>query len=90
MLLFRLLKGLLMRFSDVSFKKKILILFTVPLLGFLWLSITNAINNVLIIDFDIATLFDSIDIRNLNQVMIPGKEAVKIADILPNLFSLNE
>ena len=53
-------------------------------------TITNAINNVLIIDFDIATLFDSIDISNLNQVMIPGKEAVEIADILPNLFSLNE
>ena len=43
-----------------------------------------------LIDFDIATLFDSIEISNLNQVMIPGKEAVEIADILPNLFSLNE
>jgi hypothetical protein len=53
-------------------------------------TIANAINNVLIIDFDIATLFDSIDISNLNQVMIPGKEAVEIADILPDLFSLNE
>jgi len=53
-------------------------------------TIATAINNVLIIDFDIATLFDSIDISNLNQVMIPGKEAVEIADILPNLFSLNE
>jgi len=43
-----------------------------------------------LIDLDIATLFNFIELSSLSQVMIPGKEAIEIADILPALFSLNE
>ena len=54
------------------------------------LDISTTKDNVLIIDLDIATLFNFIELSSLSQVMIPGKEAIEIADILPALFSLNE
>jgi hypothetical protein len=56
----------------------------------LTLDFSTTKDNVLIIDLDIATLFNSIELSSLNQVMVPGIEAIKIADILPTLFSLNE
>ncbi len=56
----------------------------------LTLDFSTTKNKVLIIDLEMATLFNTISLNTLNQVMIPGKEAIQIADIIPSLFSLNE
>jgi hypothetical protein len=54
------------------------------------LNFSTTKNNVLKIDLNLGKLFNVISLDTLNQVMIPGKEAIQIADILPSLFLLNE
>ncbi|MFT5248397.1 MAG: hypothetical protein ACI93P_000110 [bacterium] len=54
------------------------------------LNFSTTKNNVLKIDLNLGKLFNAISLDTLNQVMIPGKEAIQIADILPSLFLLNE
>jgi hypothetical protein len=39
-------QGLIMSFSDLSFRKKIFLLLALPMLGFLWLSISSIIDSV--------------------------------------------
>ena len=45
-------------------------------------------NNTLMIQFDVAKLFNQIDLATTNSVMIPGNEALKIADKVSKLFYL--
>ena len=44
--------------------------------------------NTIDFEVDLAILFNSINLKETNQVMTPGKEAKTIADQLPNLFSV--
>ncbi|WP_432671304.1 MbnP family protein [Flavobacterium sp. SM2513] len=44
----------------------------------------NKVNLIL----DLGKLFSEISLKETNTIMIPGKEAVKMADLLPNLFSI--
>jgi hypothetical protein len=37
---------------------------------------------------DLGTLFSEISLKDTNTIMIPGKEAMKIADLTTNLFSI--
>ena len=46
--------------------------------------------NKVILKMNLATLFNQIKLSQKNQVMIPGKEAHKIANLLPKLFSVDE
>ena len=45
-------------------------------------------NNKIYIKVDVAKIFDEIDLHKTNSVMIPGKEAMEIADISTKMFSL--
>ncbi len=45
-------------------------------------------NNNIYIKVDVAKIFDEIDLHKTNSVMIPGKEAMEIADISTKMFSL--
>jgi hypothetical protein len=44
--------------------------------------------NILGIQFDLKVLFDEIDLKSFNSVMIPGKEAMGVADMLGKVFGL--
>ena len=44
----------------------------------------NKVNLIL----DLGKLFSEIALKETNTIMIPGEEAVKMADLLPNLFSI--
>jgi hypothetical protein len=52
--------------------------------------IKNTSNKNIIINLNIANFFTNIDLKEGNQIMIPGKNATQIADSLPKLFSINE
>ncbi|WP_157505035.1 MbnP family protein [Flavobacterium tegetincola] len=45
-------------------------------------------NNEITIQVDLAKLFSEIRLSETNAIMIPGKEAMKIADIAKNMFSV--
>lgn len=45
-------------------------------------------NNEIVIKVNLAKIFDEIDLHKTNSVMIPGKEAMKIADYSAKMFSL--
>ena len=45
-------------------------------------------NNELIIQVDLAKLFNEIQLSQTNTIMIPGKEAMKIADLSTKIFSI--
>lgn len=47
-------------------------------------------NNLLNISLSVDEFFNLIDLSKENQIMIPGKEANDLADILPTLFSKHE
>jgi len=42
----------------------------------------------IIVNLDLAQFFNEIDLKVNNQIMIPGKEASALADMLPKLFSV--
>lgn len=44
------------------------------------------LNNIIPIQVDLAKVFDSIQLSKINSVMIPGKEALKIADLSTKMF----
>ena len=44
------------------------------------------ISNIINLSIDFAKLFATIDLKESNSIMIPGKEAIKIADLLPKMF----
>ncbi len=46
--------------------------------------ITNAIS----VTVNLAKLFDAIDLKKTNSIMIPGKEAMNIADLATKIFSI--
>lgn len=48
----------------------------------------NKINNEIIINVDFAKLFDIVHLIETNSIMIPGKEAMKIADESVKMFSI--
>ena len=48
----------------------------------------NYDNNEFIIQVDLAKLFDEIHLQKTNSIMIPGNEAIKIADLSVNMFSI--
>jgi hypothetical protein len=50
----------------------------------------NTSNKNIIIKVNIADFFTNIDLKEENQIMIPGKKAKRIADSLPKLFSIDE
>ena len=45
-------------------------------------------NNKIYIKVDVAKIFDEIDLHKTNSVMIPGKEAMEIADFSTKMFSI--
>ena len=45
-------------------------------------------NNEITIQVDLAKLFSEIRLSETNAIMIPGKEAMKIADLAKNMFSV--
>jgi hypothetical protein len=45
-------------------------------------------NNSLHLKVDLAKLFDEIELNKINSIMIPGKEAMKIADLSTQIFSV--
>ena len=45
-------------------------------------------NNELIIQVDLAKIFNIIKLNETNTIMIPGNEAIKIADLLTKMFSV--
>ena len=45
-------------------------------------------NNEIFIKVNVAKIFDEIDLHKTNSVMIPGKEAMEIADISTKMFSI--
>jgi hypothetical protein len=47
----------------------------------------NPISNI-ILNADLAKLVDEIDLKTTNSIMIPGKPAMKIADIATKIFSI--
>jgi hypothetical protein len=44
--------------------------------------------NKIIIKVDLAILFDEVELSKTNTIMIPGKEAMKIADLTTKMFSI--
>jgi hypothetical protein len=44
-------------------------------------------NNEILLQVDLAKLFDEIQLSETNSIMIPGKEAMKIADLSTKMFS---
>jgi hypothetical protein len=46
--------------------------------------------NQIKINLDVAQLFNEIELKHKNQIMIPGKEATSFADNFSTLFSVNE
>ena len=44
-------------------------------------------HNEINLSIDFAKLFTAIDLKESNSIMIPGKEAIKIADLIPKMFS---
>ena len=49
----------------------------------------NANNNINVnLIIDLAQLFDEIDLKTTNSIMIPGQKAMKIADLSVNMFRL--
>ncbi len=46
------------------------------------------LNNSVRINVDLAKLFDAIQLSQTNTVMIPGKEAMKLADLTKSIFSI--
>ena len=44
--------------------------------------------NEVSVTVDLAKLFNEIDLKQNNSIMIPGKEALKIADLSTKIFSL--
>jgi hypothetical protein len=47
-------------------------------------------NNTLTVVLDVSKLFKSINLKSTNQVIIPGKKASDLAEILPTLFSVDD
>jgi hypothetical protein len=47
-------------------------------------------DNTLTIILDFSKIFKSINLNSTNQVIIPGKEASDLAEILPTLFSVDD
>ena len=45
-------------------------------------------NNKIYIKVDVAKIFDELDLHKTNSVMIPGKEAMEIADFSTKMFSI--
>lgn len=45
-------------------------------------------NNSLQLKVDLAKIFDEIELNKTNSIMIPGKEAMKIADLSTKIFSV--
>lgn len=48
----------------------------------------HILNNKIIIKIDLAPLFDNIKLKDTNTIMIPGKEAMNIANLSTKIFSL--
>ena len=44
----------------------------------------------LTINLEVDAFFESIYLASQNQVMIPGKEASSIANLLPQMFSIHD
>ena len=49
---------------------------------------TNSDQNEIPLQIDFAKLFDQIRLKEINSIMIPGKDAMKFADYFPLLFSI--
>ena len=52
------------------------------------LEVKNQVNNSIVLLVDLAKLLDRIALSETNTIMIPGKEAMKIADLSINMFSI--
>jgi hypothetical protein len=55
-----------------------------------YFKVENTAKESITIHINIANFFDQIDLKNENQIMIPGEKARKIAEILPKLFSIDD
>ncbi len=49
--------------------------------------IVNQMGSSVAIQMNIALLLDKINLKQINNIMLPGKEAMQIADYLPQIFS---
>ena len=54
-----------------------------------YFKIKNTASKAISIHLNIANFFDQIDLKNENQIMIPGIKAKTIAETLPKLFSID-
>ncbi len=54
----------------------------------IWLKTPNT--NEIKIKINLDEFFNTIDLKQINSIMIPGKEAVKMSKIVSTLFSINE
>jgi len=44
--------------------------------------------NKISINFDLAKLFNDIDLSKINTIVVPGEEAMRIADVSTKLFTI--
>lgn len=51
--------------------------------------IISSTHDTILIEIEIAELFKSEDLKNKNEIMIPGKEASSLAQMLPLLFNIS-
>jgi hypothetical protein len=54
------------------------------------LPINNLTNNALKINFNVATFFKNISLTEINSIMIPCAEAMKLSKVVAELFYINE
>ena len=54
-----------------------------------YFKIKDTASKAISIHLNIANFFDQIDLKNENQIMIPGKKAKTIAETLSKLFSID-